>query len=315
MPKFTWNIDPVIFDLGPLEIRYYSLIFVLVFAGGYWLLRWQIERGGGKREDAEDFIVYGVLGVLLGARFGHVLFYDLDKAIADPVWVFKIWEGGLASHGATLGLILAMFIFTWRRGIPFLEGADRFAFSAALGATLVRLGNFMNSEIVGRKTDGSWGVWFKRFDPGEVPVYRYPSQLFEAAIGVAVLLLLLLADQLMGKERRPRGALAALFFLMYFTGRFFIEYVKEYQNGEQFPELSRGQILSLPGIALGVGLLVWSFRRRLPAGWVRHRPRPEDMADAPASTDPSPEGDGSPDEDVEDEFDKDGALKRRPPGS
>ena len=113
-----------------VELRYYSLLFVVVFLGGHALLNWQVKRGGGSSEVASDFIVYGVVGVLVGARLGHVLFYDLDKALEDPWWVFKIWTGGLASHGAVIGLILAMYLFTKKRGIPFLEGSDRFAFSA-----------------------------------------------------------------------------------------------------------------------------------------------------------------------------------------
>ena len=116
---------------GQFEIRYYSLVFVLVFLGGYLLLNWQVRRGGGDKDDAADFIIYGVLGVLLGARLGHVLFYDLEKAINDPWWVFAIWTGGLASHGAVIGLIYAMYLFTKRKHVPFLEGSDRFAFSAA----------------------------------------------------------------------------------------------------------------------------------------------------------------------------------------
>ncbi|MET0790206.1 MAG: prolipoprotein diacylglyceryl transferase family protein, partial [Polyangiaceae bacterium] len=95
-----------------IELRIYSMLFVVVFLGGHALLNWQIKRGGGGPDVAGDFIVYGVLGVLVGARLGHVLFYDLDKAIADPIWVFKIWTGGLASHGAVVGLIIAMYLFT-----------------------------------------------------------------------------------------------------------------------------------------------------------------------------------------------------------
>jgi len=106
--------------MGPMvELRYYSMLFVVVFLGGHALLNWQIKRGGGGPEVAGDFIVYGVLGVLVGARLGHVLFYDLDKAIDDPIWIFKIWTGGLASHGAVAGLIVAMYMFTKSRHIPF----------------------------------------------------------------------------------------------------------------------------------------------------------------------------------------------------
>lgn len=254
-----------------LELRYYSLLFVAVFLGGYALLKWQIVRGGGEADDAGEFIVYGVLGVLVGARLGHVLFYDLDHALRDPMWVFKIWTGGLASHGAVMGLIVAMWVFTKKRGIAFLEGADRFAFSATLGATLVRFGNLMNSEIVGRHTDQSWGFKFPRFDsrlPIEEVKYRYPTQLAEITLGLLVMAALYFIDKKLGKEKRPRGALISSFFLLYFTGRFFIEFYKEFEGPvESGSPVTMGQILSLPGILLGVYGLYWAFKRRLAVGW------------------------------------------------
>ncbi|MCC6217500.1 MAG: prolipoprotein diacylglyceryl transferase [Polyangiaceae bacterium] len=278
LPNFTWDIDPILasigpfqflsWSIGPLELRYYSLLFVFVFLGGYQLLRWQVVRGGGDEEDAGDFIVYGVIAVLAGARIGHVLFYDLDKAVADPVWILKIWTGGLASHGAVLGLILGMYWFTKRRDIAFLEGSDRFAFSAALGATLVRIGNFFNSEIVGRPTDQTWGVRFPRFDARALePQLRHPSQLYETALGLLVMLALYLADRAWGKEKRPRGALISLFFTLYFPGRFLIEFVKETQGVDDGWSLTMGQWLSIPGMLLGIYGLTWAFKHRLPVGW------------------------------------------------
>ncbi len=265
MPKFTWDVDPIITTIGGFPLRWYSLLFVGVFLGGYALLNWQIRRGGGDEEEAGDFIVYGVLGVLLGARLGHVLFYDLDKALADPLWIFKIWTGGLASHGAVVGLAVAMYVFCKRRRIPFLEGADRFTFSGALGATLVRIGNFFNSEIVGKKTDQSWGVRFPRYD--EDPInYRIPTQLFEAAIGIFVLVALIIFDRALGKEKRPRGALISFWFALYFPLRFIVEFYKEPQVflGGRF---DMGQYLSIPGALLGFFGLYWAFKRRIPAGW------------------------------------------------
>jgi len=256
-----------------IEIRYYSLLFVGVFLGGYALLNWQIKRGGGDEQDAGDFIVYGVLGVLVGARLGHVIFYDLDKALKDPEWILQIWTGGLASHGAVVGLITAMWLFTKRRGIAFLEGSDRFAFSAALGAALVRLGNFFNSEIVGIKTDQTWGVRFPRFEHTAAAPLRHPSQLYEFALGMLVLLALYIADKRWGKEDRPRGALISLFFALYFPGRFLIEYVKEHQVFPESAPLDMGQYLSIPGALIGFYGLWWSFNRRLPVGWYR----PEDL--------------------------------------
>jgi prolipoprotein diacylglyceryl transferase len=260
-----------------LELRYYSLLFVGVFLGGYSFLKWQIVRGGGPAEDAGDFIVYGVAGVLVGARLGHVLFYDLDKALADPKWIFMIWTGGLASHGAVIGLIIAMWLFTKARSIPFVEGSDRFAFSAALGATLVRLGNLMNSEIVGRRVpDDAWGFRFTRVEGAAAP-YRYPTQIAEILLGLFVLGVLFLVDKRLGKEKRPRGAMISTFFLVYFIGRFIIEFWKEYEPpipaGTPYPSsLTTGQLLSLPGIAIGILGLYWSFKYRVPAGWPSVRP-------------------------------------------
>jgi len=253
----------------PIGLRWYSLLFVGVFLGGYALLNWQIQRGGGHEETAGDFIVYGVLGVLIGSRVGHVLFYDLDKAIDDPIWVLKIWTGGLASHGAVLGLICAMWLFTKRRKVPFLEGADRFAFSAALGATLVRLGNFFNSEIVGRRVpDQSWGVRFSRYDSQvlEAPL-RYPTQLFEVALGLFVMLCLYLADRATGREKRPRGLLISVFFLVYFAGRFTVEFFKEYQALPDSSTLTMGQYLSIPGFFIGVIGVIAALKYKAPVGW------------------------------------------------
>lgn len=284
----------------PIGIRWYSLLFVGVFLGGYALLDWQIRRGGGPQEAAGDFIVYGVLGVLVGSRLGHVLFYDLDKAIADPLWVFQIWTGGLASHGAVIGLILAMWLFTKRRGVPFLEGADRFAFSAALGATLVRLGNFMNSEIVGREVpDQSWGVRFPRYDVTALePPLRYPSQLFEVALGLLVMACLFIADRALGREKRPRGALISVFFLVYFTGRFVVEFFKEFQTTiDETTPLTMGQYLSIPGIVLGVIGLVWSLKRKEPVGWPKDEDLEDDEEDEDLEDEEEDEGDDEEDED------------------
>lgn len=321
-----------------IHVRYYSLLFVVVFLGGYWLLDWQIRRGGGAPEVAGDFIVYGVIGVLAGARLGHVIFYDLDKALADPLWVFQIWTGGLASHGAVIGLVLSMWLFTQRRGVSFLEGADRFAFAAALGATLVRVGNFLNSEIVGREIkDGSWGVLFAKtceaqpeavgcwkllgaraadfaarcqtgrvecWGYDETVTYRHPSQLYEVGLGLLVLGALWLFDRALGKEKRPRGALISLFFALYFVGRFIVEFFKEYQTPATMEAefLTEGQWLSIPGILLGCFGLYWTLKQRLPAGWAPAAGPPlddDDDDDAPVRR---------RDRDVEAEF---GGQRRR----
>lgn len=320
-----------------VELRYYSLLFVVVFLGGHALLNWQVKRGGGSPEVASDFIVYGVLGVLVGARLGHVLFYDLDKALEDPWWVFKIWTGGLASHGAVVGLILAMYLFTKKRGVPFLEGSDRFAFAATLGATVVRIGNLMNSEIVGREVpDQSWGMRFPRFDQtaASVPL-RYPSQIYEILLGSLVFIGLLIADRAMGKEKRPRGALISWFFVLYFTGRLFTEHYKEIEGLAKDAPITMGQYLSVPGTLIGLFGLWWAYKHRLPAGW--REPGDDDLdeldedesdeeesAKSDASTESERDEDETDDEtddedrkagdpDVEDEFEGGKLKKRRDP--
>jgi prolipoprotein diacylglyceryl transferase len=315
-----------------LPLRYYSLLFVVVFLGGHALLNWQIKRGGGGAEVASDFIVYGVLGVLIGARLGHVIFYDLDHAIKDPIWIFKIWTGGLASHGAVMGLILAMYLFTKKRGVPFLEGADRFSFSAALGATVVRIGNLLNSEIVGRVVpDQSWGMKFPRADIeggtdrlsftaeelARVP-YRYPSQLFEIALGISVFIGLVIADRAMGKEKRPRGALISWFFVLYFGGRLFTEHYKKIEGLDESSLISMGQYLSFPALLLGLYGLYRAYKRHEPAGWVEPGDEPEDDEDeaadeegdddrSKASQAAQDEGQDDEDEDEDDDDEKTGA--------
>ena len=292
--------------LGPeLPLRYYSLLFVVVFLGGHALFNWQVRRGGGSAEVASDFIVYGVLGVLVGARLGHVLFYDLDHAIQDPIWVLKIWTGGLASHGAVIGLIIVMYLFTKKHGVPFLEGADRFAFAATLGATVVRIGNLLNSEIVGRVVPGqTWGVKFPRADiPGsmeqlnftaeelaKVP-YRYPSQILEIVLGCGVFVGLLIADRMMGKEKRPRGALISWFFVLYFGGRLFTERYKEIEALPKDSLISMGQWLSFPGLLLGLYGLYRAYKRREPVGWVEPGDEREDEEDEEETEEDEEEGD------------------------
>lgn len=303
MPKFTWNIDPALLHIGSYELRYYSLIFVAVFLGGHALLRWQMTRGGADEEDASDFFVYGVLAVLIGARLGHVIFYDYEKALADPIWVLKIWTGGLSSHGAVIGLLVAMYLFTKRRGVSYVEGMDRFSFAAALGATLVRVGNFFNSEIVGKPTDQTWGVRFPRYDQTMDAPYRHPTQIYETLLGLFVLLVLYIVDRVAGKEKRPRGLMVSAFFVVYFGGRFFIEFFKELQveSIEKAVGLTMGQILSIPCFLAGVIGLVLSLTKKIPVGWYADD---EDELDEDESAEDD-EADEDEDEDEEDDEDSD----------
>lgn len=261
MGTLTYNLDPVLVDFGGVQIRYYGLMFVLTLLGGYALWRWQMRRGGYDENIIDGFILWGFLAVVVGARLGHVFFYHPQKFLADPVTILFVWQGGLASHGATVGLILALWLYAKKHRFSPLEAWDRFTFSAALGAAGVRLGNFLNSEIVGRVSDVPWAVWFMRHDP--VETYRHPSQLYECLMGLAVLGVLVVADRLAGRERRPRGLLLGVFLACYFTGRFCVEFFKEYHIDTLRADatLTMGQWLSLLPLAAGLGLIVWSLRR------------------------------------------------------
>ncbi|HET7544470.1 MAG TPA: prolipoprotein diacylglyceryl transferase family protein, partial [Polyangiaceae bacterium] len=200
----------------------------------------------------------------------------------------------------------AMYLFTKSRGIPFLEGADRFSFSAALGATVVRIGNLFNSEIVGRKVpDQSWGMRFPRNPPdhGLSPVpLRYPSQLYEIALGIAVFVGLLIADRAMGKEKRPRGAMIAWFFALYFTGRLFTEFYKEIEALPADSAISMGQYLSILPALLGWYGVYWTMKRKEPSGWGDALPAPADLDD---------DSDEDEDDDEADEEEAGASARRR----
>jgi prolipoprotein diacylglyceryl transferase len=272
--EFTWNVDPVLIAIGPLKLRYYGLLFLGVFLGGFRLYRWQVLRGGGTEEEAGGIVVPGVVAVLVGARLGHVFFYEFDKAMADPLWIIQFWKGGLASHGATLGLIVMLAWWARRYKQSYVEVLDRFAWSAALSTILVRVGNFFNSEIVGRATDQSWGVRFPRHDSGlpldQVPL-RHPSQLYEVALGLLVMGALFAVDKYFKGEKRPRGVVISTFFVVYFTGRFLVEFFKEFQGWQEANPgahtLTMGQYLSMPLVALGIFGLLRALTRPTPAHW------------------------------------------------
>lgn len=270
---FTWEPNPELFRIGAFAVRYYGLLFVAVFIGGFYFLRRQMMRVGWREQDVSDFVIPGMLAVIIGSRLGHAVFYEPGYYFSHPLEIIKFWKGGLASHGATLGLVVAGWWFARRKRMAFTEFGDRFAFSAATGAALVRLGNFFNSEIVGRATDQTWGVRFplshedRMLAPDQIPL-RHPSQLYEFLMGAAILGLLLLVDRKYG-EKRPRGLLISLFLILYFMARFIVEFFKEFQGDlKEVGGLTMGQLLSIPLFFAGVIWLVWSIRRKLPAASV-----------------------------------------------
>lgn len=274
---FVWDLSPILLTLGPIQIRYYGLLFAVMMIGGYYLWQWQMLRGGHTQRQAEGFFLWGAIAVIGGSRLGQVLFYDPGRYLANPIEILYVWKGGLASHGATIGLVLVLYLYARHLKLSRLEVLDRFSMSAALGALMVRIGNFMNSEIVGRVTDVPWAVKFPRciYDnhlPLDRVPARHPSQIYEVFLGLFVLLSLYFVDRKL-KEERPLGLLASLFFLLYFSGRFVVEFFKEYQTlSPERSFLTMGQWLSLPFILLGACGLYWTYRNRIPTSSLRPPP-------------------------------------------
>jgi prolipoprotein diacylglyceryl transferase len=261
----VWDIDPVLISFqlpfGQWQVRYYGLIFALTFLLGFALFFWQEVRSGESPDEPYHCLLPGFIGLVLGARLGHVLFYNLNRFLSDPAWLFRIWEGGLSSHGAACGLFLALIYHSRRRHKPFWDLCDRFSFSAALGAAMIRIGNLFNSEIVGKITDASWGIRFPRYDllPADICPARYPTQIMEAVWGYLVLASLFSTDLAFGREKRPRGLLSALFLVLYFSGRIMVEFFKERQGPSDNLFLSKGQLLSLVPLLLGLILMARVF--------------------------------------------------------
>ena len=260
----TWTADPILAHIGPLTLRWYGLLFMSGFVLGTFVLShiYKAERVSPRWVDV--ITIYMLVGTILGARLGHVLFYDPGYYLTSEHFleIFKIWEGGLASHGATLGILLATYLFARNNKFDYLWVLDRIVIVVALGGCMIRLGNLMNSEIIGRVTDVPWAFKFARYNEihggtSNIPFeLRHPTQIYEALFCI-VLLVLLYFMWNRTKERTPRGQLFGLFVVLLFSFRVLVEFLKE--NQEAFEDklpLNMGQLLSLPLIVMGLWVLI-----------------------------------------------------------
>jgi len=252
------NIDPVLISLGPLSIRWYGLMYLIGFAFALWLANRRADKpeSGWTREQVSDLLFAGFLGVVIGGRVGYVVFYNFDLFLQDPLYLFKVWTGGMSFHGGLLGVISAMFWYAKKNGRTFFGVADFIAPLVPFGLGMGRLGNFMNSELWGRGTDVPWAIVFP--NGGHLP--RHPSQLYEMFLEGIVLFLIL---NWFIKKPRPLGAVSGLFLAGYGTFRFLVEYVREPDAhlGLFGGFISMGQILSLPMLLGGILLMVWAYKR------------------------------------------------------
>lgn len=255
------EIDPVAFSIGPLSVHWYGIAYLLSFLGVWRMAIWQSKRPWSpvESDQVEDLIFYGALGVVLGGRLGYVFFYQFSRFLEDPLWLFKVWEGGMAFHGGLLGVIAALAIYAQRNRISFLDLGDFIAPLAPIGLFLGRIANFVGGELWGRATDGWWGMVFPR-DALAVP--RHPSQLYEAFLEGLVLFVVLMW---LARRQRAAGFLSGFFLLLYGTFRFIVEFAREPDSHLQdllFDWMTRGQTLCLPMILVGGMLIFFSYKKR-----------------------------------------------------
>lgn len=254
------QFDPVALQLGPLAIRWYGLMYLLAFVQFVLLGRLLLARRqpgqplhGLEGKDVEDLMFYGVLGVVIGGRLGHVLFYGLPYYLQNPLHIFYVWEGGMAFHGGLIGVLVACALFARRKGLKYLDLMDFVAPLVPLGLAAGRLGNFINGELWGRATTLPWGMVFPQSGT-DLP--RHPSQLYQFA-GEGILLFVVL--WLHARRPRPTGAVSGLFLLGYGVCRFLAEYAREPEDGF-IGVLTMGQALTLPMIVIGAWLM-WRAAR------------------------------------------------------
>lgn len=254
----TWTASPEIFSLGPLHVRWYGLMFAFGFLFGFMMVR-RMFRAENAPEEWLDYLFYCLIGgTIIGARLGHVIFYDWDRYAGRPLDILKIWEGGLASHGGVIGVVTALAIFSiFYSKRSFFWVSDKVAGPIALVGAMIRFGNLMNSEIVGTPSDAPWAFLFVNAYGGKNDVPRHPVQLYESLSYLLVFAVLMFLYWKRDLWKKP-GVLTGLWFIGIFGARFYWEYFKSDQGG--FGEaLTTGQWLSVPCVLAGVGMVVYGM--------------------------------------------------------
>jgi phosphatidylglycerol---prolipoprotein diacylglyceryl transferase len=259
----NWDVNPEIFSATVfghiIAVRWYGLLFASGFVFGYYIIRKMFRNEGLPDELLDKLTVYTAIGTILGARLGHCFFYEPQYYMAHPIEIIKIWKGGLASHGAAIGILIALWLFVRKEKKPFLWVIDRVVIVVALAGCLIRLGNLFNSEIYGVETTLPWGFVF--LQAGE-RVPKHPTQIYEA-LAYLITFFVLLRIYWRNKGKFTPGLTFGIFLIMVFTFRFFVEFVKEEQvSFERGMSLNMGQLLSIPFILAGITLLIWAFIRK-----------------------------------------------------
>jgi phosphatidylglycerol:prolipoprotein diacylglycerol transferase len=255
------NIDPVFLRIGPLQLRWYGLMYMLAFIIGYFVIRHFARRRklNLSTDDLYDLLFYVIVGVMLGGRLGYVLFYDLGSYLQDPLTILAIWQGGMSFHGGFIGVFLAVLYMCRRRGWNFWEMGDLISIAVPIGLGLGRLGNFINGELYGRPSNVAWAMVFP--EGGSMP--RHPSQLYEAVLEGVVLFLIL---RWLYLRKFASGTVVWGLIGFYGLFRFLVEFVREPDAhiGFDLGPFTRGQLLSFPMLVLGLTMMLIFARRSRP---------------------------------------------------
>lgn len=252
-------LNPVFLSLGPLQFRWYGLMYVLGFIASYFMIRSEVRRKSLSltRDDVADLVFYGAMGVVLGGRVGYILFYNLEYYLSNPLRIFAVWEGGMSFHGGFAGVIVSMLIYLIRKNPGFFNLTDMISQCAPIGLGLGRIGNFINGELYGRVTDAPWGIVF----PGGGDLPRHPSQLYEAALeGVLLFFIVRFASRRSNITAVPTWTFCAGYGLFRCIVEFFRQ--PDAQIGTFHNTFSMGQLLSLPMFLVGTFMLIYLTRRK-----------------------------------------------------
>jgi prolipoprotein diacylglyceryl transferase len=257
MEFFTWDVNPVLIEFFGLKIHWYGALFATAILAGLHVMKWIFQQEKIKLELLDSLLMYCVFGIIVGARLGHCLFYDPGFYFSNPLKILAIWEGGLASHGGGLGVIIAVYFFQRKHKVKYLWLLDRLAIATALFGFFVRFANFMNSEIIGMQTDVPWAVVFARIDL----LPRHPAQLYESLSYLSIFIALILLYRF-SNIKKQSGALFGVFLCLVFTARYLIEFVKVKQAAYASDTLiNTGQLLSIPFFVVGIYLLFNAWKK------------------------------------------------------
>ena len=257
----TWDVNPALFHLGSFEVRYYGVLWAVALGISAYIFHHIMIREGLSEKTFDSVFWFGVISTVLGSRLGHCLFYDPGYYLTHPVEILDIRQGGMASHGAAVGLLIGLWLFSRKNKLPYIWSLDRISIVVAISGVAVRLGNLMNSEIYGTVTSLPWGFIFVR-DGETLP--KHPTQIYEALCYLVLFVILLWMYYKKDLARRRPGVMFGFFLIILFGTRFLIEFIKNPQEDyEQHMVLNMGQQLSIPFIVAGV-VILWRALKQAP---------------------------------------------------